>query len=154
GAVATMPGSDGGFGLNTDVRGILEIKWLYTEFELPYIPVPTVMRLGAQPFGAAATYKLATYANGDFGGVNVVSTITPNIKLLATFVSVQEDLVGRQQGIGSNFGQNGSLPVFGQNFLGVNPLQLRGDDYAFIFSTEVTPMRGVDIKPMFSYFIA
>ena len=47
------------------------MKWLYTEFEVPLIPVPTVVRLGAQPFGGAATYKLAAYANGDFAGVNV-----------------------------------------------------------------------------------
>src|SRR5262249_40281496 len=38
-AVAVFPGTDGSLGLNTDVRGILEIKWLYTEFEIPYIPV-------------------------------------------------------------------------------------------------------------------
>src|SRR5215475_10876642 len=36
--VAVFPGADGGFGINTDVRGGLEIKWLYTEFEVPYIP--------------------------------------------------------------------------------------------------------------------
>ena len=40
-------------------RTIIEVKWLYTEFELPLIPVPTVARIGAQPFGAAANYKLA-----------------------------------------------------------------------------------------------
>ncbi|HXJ82999.1 MAG TPA: hypothetical protein VMS64_30465 [Candidatus Methylomirabilis sp.] len=153
-AVAVMPGTDGSFGLNTDVRGILEIKWLYTEFELPYVPVPTVVRLGAQPFGAAASYKLAAYANGDFSGVNIVSTITPNVKLIGTYVAVQEMLVGRQQGTGTNFTQNGTTPVFGQNFLGVNPFQERGDDYAFIFAPEITPIRGLDLKPMASYFIA
>ena len=52
---------------------MFELKWLYTEFEVPFIPVPTVARVGAQPFGSAATYKLAAYANGDFAGVNVVS---------------------------------------------------------------------------------
>src|SRR5262249_57020323 len=96
GAVATMPGSDGGFGLNTDVRGILEIKWLYTEFEVPYIPVPTIARLGAQPFGSAATYKLATYASGDFAGVNIVSTITPNVKVIGTYVAVEDAMVDLQ----------------------------------------------------------
>src|SRR5262245_1829122 len=57
--VAVFPGTDGSFSLNTDVRGILEIKWLYTEFEVPYIPYPTIARLGAQPFASAASYKLA-----------------------------------------------------------------------------------------------
>ena len=79
--VQAMFGTNGGFDLNTDTRGIIEVKWLYTEFEMPLIPVPTVVRLGAQPFGSAANYKLAAYATGDFAGVNIVSTITPNIKL-------------------------------------------------------------------------
>jgi hypothetical protein len=142
GATAVMFGTDGSFPINTDVRGILEIKWLYTEFEIPYIPVPTVARIGAQPFGGAATYKLAAYANGDFAGVNIVSTITPNVKLIGTYVAVEEMLVGRQQGTASN------------TFIGISPLQLRGDDWAAIFSTEVTPMKGLSIKPMASYFIA
>lgn len=145
GAVATMFGTDGSFGLNTDVRGIIEIKWLYTEFEVPYMPVPTVARLGAQPFGAAASYKLAAYANGDFSGVNIVSTATPNVKLVGTYVAVQEALVGRQQTTGT---QNAN------SFLGINPFQERGDDYAFIIAPEITPMKGLDIKPMYSYFIA
>jgi hypothetical protein len=152
-AVAVMPGADGGLSINTDVRGILEIKWLYTEFELPYLPVPTVVRLGAQPFGAAASYKLAAYANGDFAGVNLVSTITPNVKLNGTFVMVEENLVGVQQGTGSQLSNAGN-PVQFSNFLGVNPFQERGDDYAFIFAPEITPIRGVDIKPLASYFIA
>src|SRR5262245_20142066 len=108
GGVAVFNGTDGSLGLNTDVRGILEIQWLYTEFEVPYLPVPTIASLGAQPFGSAATYKLATYASGDFAGVNIVSTITPNVKLIATSVAVEEALVGRQQGTGTNFTQNGS----------------------------------------------
>src|SRR5262245_41702697 len=33
GAVNVFPGTDGSFSLNTDVRGQLELKWLYTEFE-------------------------------------------------------------------------------------------------------------------------
>src|SRR5262249_47265519 len=143
------PGTDGSFSLNTDVRGILEIKWLYTEFEVPYIPYPTIARLGAQPFAAAASYKLAAYANGDFAGVNVVTTITRNLKLVGTFVAVEEMLVGRQQGTGTNL-TNGPTPVFGQNFLGVNPLQLRGDDWALIFAPEITPIKDLDLKPMYA----
>src|SRR5262245_5291380 len=92
--VQTNFGSDGGFDLNTDTRGIVEIKWLYTEFEVPLIPVPTVVRLGAQPFGSAANYKLATYANGDFAGVNIVSTITPNVKVVWSYVQVEEGITG------------------------------------------------------------
>ena len=142
GAVAVFPGTDGSFSLNTDVRGVIEIKWLYTEFEVPYIPYPTIVRLGAQPFATAASYKLAAYANGDFPGVNLVSTISRNAKLVGTYVGIGEQLVGRQQGTASN------------TFLGVNPLQLSGDDWALIFAPEFTPIKGLDLKPMYSYFTA
>src|SRR6266851_6639350 len=93
-SVATQPGTDGGFDLNTDSRGIIEIKWLYVEFPVPLIPVPTTARLGAQPFGALANYKLAVYANGDFPGASITSQITPNVKLVGTYVQVEENLVG------------------------------------------------------------
>ena len=108
-------GTDGSLSLNTDVRGVLEIKWLYTEFEVPYIPYPTIVRLGAQPFGAAASYKLAAYANGDFAGVNLVTTISRNVKLVATYVAVEEMLIGRQQTTGTQPPTN--------SFIGVNPFQ-------------------------------
>ena len=59
GARRSANGCTGSFDLNTDVRTVIELKWLYTEFEVPFIPVPTVARIGAQPFGSAATYKVA-----------------------------------------------------------------------------------------------
>src|SRR5215831_3057824 len=47
----------GGLDINTDVAGLFEIKWIYTEFDLtgkdslmPFIPVLTVARAGGQPF--------------------------------------------------------------------------------------------------------
>ena len=146
GVVNPFFGTDGSFSLNTDVRGVLEIKWLYTEFEVPYIPYPTIARLGAQPFGADASYKLAAYANGDFAGVNLSTTISRNVKLVGTYVAVEEMLVGRQQTTGTQAPTN--------TFLGVNPFQLRGDDWALIFSPEFTPITGLDLKPMYSYFTA
>ena len=135
-------GCSGGFDLNTDVRTILEVKWLYVEFPMPLIPVPTTARLGAQPFGAAATYKLGTYATGDFPGVNIVSQITPNFKLAATYVQVEENLAGTQTRSG--------LAIVGSNL----STQTRGDDFAYILSPEITPFKGLDIKPMFSMFYA
>src|SRR5262249_17672811 len=143
--VAVFPGTDGSFGINTDVRGHLEIKWLYTEFEVPYIPYPTVARIGAQPFGAAASYKLAAYANGDFAGVNLQTTFTPNVKMVATYVAVEEMLTGRQPATGTQ------VPNVA---LGVPARQLRGDDWAFIIAPEITPIKGLDLKPMFAYFLA
>ena len=138
-------GAEANFDLNTDVQSNLQIKWLYTEFEVPLIPVPTVMRLGGQPFGAAANYKLATYANGDFGGVNVVSTLTPNVKLLFTYVGVEELLTGKKDITATPLGVGTAGSTFPQS---------RGDDFAIILSAEVTPIKGLDIKPMYSYFFA
>jgi hypothetical protein len=141
-AVNTGFGTDGSFDLNTDSRGIIEIKWLYVEFPVPLIPVPTIARLGAQPFGSLANYKLAVYATGDFPGISITSQITPNVKLVGTYVQVEENLVG-----------TGSKTNLAGPF-GISSTQNRGDDYAFIFAPEITPFKGLDIKPMFSQFYA
>jgi hypothetical protein len=141
-AVQTGFGTDGSFDLNTDSRGIIEIKWLYVEFPLPLIPVPTTARLGAQPFGALANYKLAAYANGDFPGVSITAQITPNVKIVSTYVQVEENLTGPNT-------KNGlaSTPAFPSS-------QNRGDDFALIMAPEITPFKGLDIKPMISTFYA
>jgi len=140
-------GAESSFDLNTDTQSNLQIEWLYTEFPLPLVPVPTTVRLGGQPFGMAANWKLATYANGDFGGANIVSNITPNVKLLFTYVAVEELLTGKKDIT------NTTLPTAGVG-TNVNFPQSRGDDFALIFSAEVTPFKGLDIKPMYSYFFA
>ena len=148
GAAATTPvqtgfGTDGSFDLNTDSRGIIEIKWLYVEFPMPLIPVPTTARLGAQPFGALATYKLAAYATGDFPGVSITSQVTPNFKIIGTYVQVEESLVGTD-----------TKSIAGVAPAGVLSTQNRGDDFAGILSFEITPFKGLDIKPMGSFFYA
>lgn len=142
-AVQTGFGTDGSFDLNTDSRGIIEIKWLYVEFPMPLIPVPTTARLGAQPFGALATYKIGTYATGDFPGVSITSQITPNFKLIGTYVQVEESLVGTD-----------TKSIAGVAPAGVLSSQNRGDDFAGILSFEITPFKGLDIKPMGSFFYA
>ena len=150
-ANATAFGTDGGFDLNTDSRGIIEIKWLYVEFPVPLIPIPTTARLGAQPFGAASTFKLCVYTCSDFAGVNVTSQITPNVKFLATFVQVQESLTGVQTK--RNFAGPLGIGGAGGGPSGAST-QNRGDDMSIIVSAEVTPFKGLDIKPMFSWFYA
>ena len=140
--VATAFGNNGGFDLSTDSRAVIEAKWLYVEFPMPLIPVPTTARIGAQPFGAAATYKLATYATGDFAGVNLLSQVTPNVKVLATYVQMEESLTGTQTQ------RNRSFSGAGQT--GIISTQMRGDDFAGILSAEITPFKGLDIKPMIS----
>lgn len=143
-AVQTGFGTDGSFDVNTDSRGIIEVKWLYVEFPMPLIPVPTTARLGAQPFGALASYKLAAYAAGDFPGVSITSQITPNFKFVGTYVQVEESLVGTD----TRSSPGTATPA------GVLSSQNRGDDFAYIIAPEITPFKGLDIKPMFSMFYA
>src|SRR5262244_2625743 len=131
----------GGLDINTDVAGLFEIKWIYTEFDLtgkdsllPFIPILTVARAGGQPFGTIANYKVY-YANGDFAGLDLYSTFTPDIKNHFAYVVVEDQLAGG----------NRALP---------NARTNRGEDYAFIISPEFTPVKGLDMKPMFSWFHA
>ena len=131
----------GGLDINTDVAGLFEIKWIYTEFDLtgkdslmPFIPILTVARAGGQPFATIANYKVY-YANGDFAGVDLYSTFTPDIKNHFAWVDVEDQLAGG----------NRALPALRTN---------RGKDFAFIESLEITPFKGLDVKPMYSYFHA
>ncbi len=131
----------GGLDINTDVAGLFEIKWIYTEFDLtgkdsllPFIPILTVARAGGQPFATIANYKVY-YANGDFAGLDLYSTFTPDIKNHLAYVIVEDQLAGG----------NRSSAITRTS---------RGKDYAFIVSPEITPFKGLDLKPMFSWFHA
>src|SRR5437870_9520857 len=131
----------GGLDLNTDVAGLFEVKWIYTEFDLtgkdsllPFIPFLTVARAGGQPFGTIANYKVY-YANGDFAGLDLYSTFTPDIKNHFAFVIVEDQLAGG-------------------NRAATTARTNRGEDYGFIISPEFTPFKGLDLKPMFSWFHA
>jgi len=135
-------GDAAGLDINTDVAGRIEIKWIYTEFDLtgkdsllPFIPVPTVARVGGQPFATLANYKVA-YANGDFAGFSAVTTFAPNLKMNVAYVQVEEEIAGGNR-----------LP---RNALDGR----RGNDFAVILSPEITPFKGLDIKPLYSYFYA
>jgi len=128
-------------GLNTDVTGVIEIKWMYTEFDLtgkdsllPMIPVPTVARLGLQPFAGLANYKVA-YANGDFAGVSAVTTFAPNLRTNLAYVFVEDELAG---------GDRGAAGL----------KNTRGNDFALIISPEYTVFKGLDVKPLYSFFYA
>src|SRR5437870_8079638 len=128
-------------GLNTDVTGVIEIKWAYTEFDLtgkdsllPMIPVPTVARAGLQPFGGLANYKVA-YANGDFAGVSAVTTFAPNLKTNLAYVMVEDEIAGADRGA-------------------AGAKNTRGNDFAIIISPEYTVFKGLDVKPLYSFFYA
>src|SRR5438128_7431862 len=99
--------ANGNLDLNTDVGGMIEIKWIYTEFPLtgkdsllPFIPVETMARAGGQPFDTLAQYKLAAYANGDFGGVSAITTFSPEIKTNLAWVIAEQQLAGGNRGLG------------------------------------------------------
>jgi hypothetical protein len=150
-------GAESSFDLNTDTQGSLQVKWLYTEFPMPLVPFPTIVRLGAQPFATAANYKLAVYANGDFPGVNLYTTFSPNFKLQLTYVAIDENLTGKQDnfpllaaGTLNPGNQQGKCVNNANAFVACQP-QSRGDNFAFIVSPEITPFKGLDIKPMYSY---
>jgi hypothetical protein len=127
---------------NIDVGGMIEIKWIYTEFPLtgkdsllPFIPVETMARAGGQPFDTLGQYKLAQFANGDFAGVSAITTFTPNIKTNIAYIIAEDQLAGANRG-------NPSLKTG------------RGEDYSILFSVDITPTKGLDIKPMFDWWHA
>ena len=139
-AAGCKGGANGGFDTNTDVAGIIELKWMYTEFDLtgkdsllPFIPVSTVARVGAQPYATLANYKVV-YGNGDFAGISTVTTFTPNVKVNLAYVMVEDETTAAGQG----------------KYVGAT----RGNDWALIVSPEITPFKGLDIKPLYSYFHA
>ena len=166
----TVGTTEASFDLNTDTQGNFQIKWIYVEFPLPLVPFATIVRLGGQPFATAANYKLATYANGDFPGVNLYTTFSPTFKAQLTYVAIDENLYGK--GTGSTFANSSVIAPGGvlQNkcianvtnpATGVTATTVlsgaqctsnsRGDNFAFIGSPEITVMKGLDIKPMFSH---
>jgi len=152
-------GSESSFDLNTDTQGNLQIKWLYTEFPVPLIPLNNVVRLGAQPFGTAATYKLATYANGDFPGVNWVLDLAPGAKLNLTYVAVDENLTGKKDFFpvplaGASGTGRCTTAASGDTAASPCIAQSRNDNWAIIASFEMSPFKGLDVKPMYSYFEA
>lgn len=126
-------GTTEGSPINTDIgksatdagTGILEMKWAYTEFDIPLLPFNGRIRLGAQPF--TAVYKVGTLASSDFAGINVDLNFTPEIKWHATWAQINDSLDGVQSGW--------------------NP-----DSGAVITSVEVTPIKGVDLRPIFGFF--
>ena len=128
GTVCSSPqrsGSTAGWALNTDTQGVIEIKWAYTEFDMPLVPFPTRFRVGAQPFETA--YKLAVLANGDFAGLHMTNQWSPMIKTNFTYAQIEESSTGPRDGF------------------------IRGDDFAIIASIEITPFKGLDLRPIYSY---
>ncbi len=131
-------GTSGGFDADNDVRNTIELKWMYVEAPfsgpdslLPFIPVPGMIRLGGQPY--TITYKPSIFAASDFGGSHLDLTFAPNLKASLTFVQFEEKLTGTQ-----GPPRNLSGPF-------------KAEDIGLIGTVEVTPFKGLDIKPIYSY---
>ncbi len=142
GALATHGGTTADSGLNTDVTGVIEMKWMYTEFDLtgkdsllPFIPVETRGRAGLQSFGDLTDKTKVFYSTGDFPGFSATTTFAPNLKTKLAYVVLESEVGGGNRGAG---GTKGS----------------RGHDFAVIVSPEYTVYKGLDIKPIYSYFRA
>ena len=160
-------GAESSFDLNTDTQGNFQVKWLYVEFPLPLVPIPVIVRLGGQPFATAASYKLAPYANGDFAGANFYATFSPTMKAQFTYVAVDENLAGKGSSpFGTFFNTTSAGSTLQNKCISTTAAggavvgsagcvaQSRGDNWAIIGSPEITVMKGLDIKPMYSYFTA
>ena len=125
-------GASAAFDLDTDVQGAVETKWLYLETPitgpgslLPFIPVPTIARMGGQPF-RGHDYKPGVLASGDFPGVNLETRWAPSVRSTLTFVQISEAL---------------------DRFIAPN----QKDSFAILASLEMDVFKGLTIKPTYGY---
>jgi len=128
----TSSGTSANFDLDTDIQGAVETKWLYVEAPItgpgslmPFIPVATIGRMGAQPF-RGHEYKNGILAAGDFSGVSLETVWAPNLRSTLTFVQIGEAL---------------------DRFVASN----QKDNIAFLASLEVDVFKGLTIKPTYAY---
>ena len=125
-------GTSANFDLDTDVQGAIETKWLYLETPvtgpgslLPFIPVTTIARMGAQPF-RGHDYKFGILASGDFAGVTLETAWTPSLRSTLTFVQIGEAL---DRGIALN----------------------QKEQIALLASLEADIFKGLTVKPTYAY---
>ena len=127
GSTTNVAFTNGGFDSGVDTTGILEIKNLYVEFPAPWIPFPTVMRLGAQP--TQVTMKPSVLFTTDYPGVWLSSTLAPWLKLNLTYAQLEERVTGMRVG---------GFP--------------RGDDFVLAPSIDIEPMKGIKIRPLWVWY--
>ena len=133
---AGCKGNNGGLDINTDVTSMLEVKWIYTEFDLtgkdslmPFIPLPDggaggrpALRHGGELQGLVCERRLA--------GFSGVTTWAPWIKSNLAYVMIEDEVA-----------INKTRPINTS----------RGEDWAVIASLDLTVLKGLDIKPVYSY---
>jgi hypothetical protein len=120
------------FGGGNDVNDIIEIKWLYVDFPVPLMPVPTTLRLGGQP--ANFMYKPGILLSTDMPGVSLTTTWTPAVTTRIDFWQVDE------QSVGVSSQQTANKTAF-----------RRGDDIIIAVYADVTPMKGLNVLPFYIY---
>jgi len=131
GSGSTLPFTNGSIDNGFDnASGVIEVKNLYVEFPVPWIPFPTVMRLGGQPL--QITMKPSVLFSTDAAAVWFSTTVAPWLKFNFTFVQVEEQFTGLR-GSANN---------------------IRGDDWVIAPSIDIEPMKGVKIRPMWVWFQA
>ncbi len=135
------------FGGGDDTNNLFEVKWLYVEFPMPLVPVPTTMRLGGQTC-ANYTYKLAILFFTDCPGVALESTWTPAVKTNFAFFKLDE----RGVGVIGNRTTNIAGPATTAPLTGLTTFR-RGDDFFIWLSAEVTPMKGLDVQPLYVHLL-
>jgi hypothetical protein len=123
-------GTSANMDLDTDVAGVVETKWLYLETPItgpgslmPFIPVTSIGRFGAQPSGGHA-YKPGILWSGDFPGANLATTWAPNLRSTLTFAQIGEAL---------------------------NERTAVSEDWAFLVSLEYDIFKGLTLKPTYAY---
>ncbi|MFQ5891114.1 MAG: alginate export family protein [Gemmatimonadota bacterium] len=123
-------GLGGGIDLGFDEKEEIEVKWLYLEFPftgpgslLPMIGVPTTARVGGQPFSGHDFKRVL--AVDQFGGLNFVTAVAPNVKNTFTYVQSEE---------------------------GGESLNTAPDSFAILDSVQFSPQKGVTVKPTFAYY--
>ncbi len=132
----------GGIGRNTDVVHPFEVKHLYVEFPLPLVPWPTTMTFGAQASFGKADYK-GNLMNDDFPGLYLLTTFTPALKSHIIYLQSDEDFTG-------SIGQNRTGTTLGTR--NVNTRFNRGDDWMLAANFEVTPWKGLDVRPLWIHW--
>jgi hypothetical protein len=137
------PGTSANMDLDTDVPGFTETKWLYVESPImgpgslmPFIPVPTTARLGAQPWrGHGLQNGLLTA--GDFPGATLESTWSPSVRSTVTFAQIGEALDG---------GRAGS-----RSAAEIVTAPLQKESYAILVSVDLEAFKGLTVQPHYSY---
>jgi hypothetical protein len=136
------PGDSANFDLDTDVSsnstgtgGVIETKWLYVETPItgpgsimPFIPVATLLRAGAQPT-RGHEYKICSLWCGDFAGVSLESEWAPNVRSTLTYAQIGEGL----------------------DFVTAPVRATNNEDFAILASVEYDIFKGLTIKPTYTY---